>query len=173
MNTYIWIFVLPHRAIKCFALQWTGIFKHFIPSSHNSLPFFALLAIWSAVCKEVYFCSFVTKSNQASTRYWPDVFSSFYRMATHGESHRILTSPPQTRFPHISLYELFFLLPPHFFLHYNPPNLPQTIHKISIGPDKAPHTLFFCFKQNSRFRDSPPSISQCKSRRHMNPVASD
>ena len=29
--------------------------------------------------KKVYFCSFVTKSNQTSTKYSPDAFSSFYR----------------------------------------------------------------------------------------------
>ena len=44
--------------------------------------------------KEVYFYSFVTKSNQPSTKYSSDVFSSFYRTVTHRESNRIFTSPP-------------------------------------------------------------------------------
>ena len=73
---------------------------------------------------------------------------------------------------HFTIETLLSVASP-FFLHYNPPKLPQTIHKISIDPDKVPHTLFFCIKQNSLFRDSPPSISRYKSRRHMNSVASD
>ena len=45
--------------------------------------------------KEVCFCSFVTKPNQASTKYSPDVFNSFYRTVTHGgPSQWISTSPP-------------------------------------------------------------------------------
>ena len=36
----------------------------------------------------------VTKSNQVSTKYSPDVFSNFYRSATHGEFHGIFTTSP-------------------------------------------------------------------------------
>ena len=35
---------------------------------------------------------------------------------------------------------------------------PYKLHKISVGPNKVPHTLFFCFKQNSLFGGSPLSM---------------
>ena len=44
---------------------------------------------------------------------------------------------------------------PHFFLHYSPQSLLQMINKISIGPDKPPPMLCFCFKQNFLFGHSP------------------
>ena len=50
------------------------------------------------------------------------------------------------------------------FFHYNPPTALLTKHKVSIGPDKAPNTLFFHFKQNSLFGDSPPSIPETSPR---------
>ena len=168
MNTYTWILVLPHYAIKCSALQWVGIFTHFIPSSHNSLPFFALLAIWSTVCKGSVFLQFCDKSNQASTRYWPDVFSNFWRIAWRVP--RDFHKPSSNKVLTFHYRNSSFCYLPIFF-HYNPPSPLKTIHKISIAPDKAPHTLFFCFKQNSLF--SPPSIPGNKSKRHMNPVAGD
>ena len=137
---------------------YNGLFSH-ISSLLATIAYHFLhyLLVDQLYAKEVYFCSFVTKFNKAFTRYSLNVFNSFYWTAAHGESHRIFTSPPQTRFPHISLQNLFFLLPPHFF-HYNPPSPLQTIHKISVGPNKVPHTLFFCFKQNSLFGGSPLSM---------------
>ena len=103
--------------------------------------------------KEVYFCSFVTKSNQTSTKDSPDVFNSFCRTVTHGDSHRIFTNPLKQRFPTFHYRTCSFCCLLTFF-HYNPPSPLQMIHKISIGPDK-PRTLFFRFKQNSLFGDSP------------------
>ena len=94
--------------------------------------------------KEVYFCSFVTKSNQTSTKYLPVVFNSFYRTAGHGgKSPQAL--PSRAEFPYVSLWNCFLLLPPQFF-HCSTPNLLQRIYKTSIGLDKSPHKLFFCFK---------------------------
>ena len=85
---------------------------------------------------------------------------------------------------HVSVSQRFtmepLLLPPHFF-HYNSPSLLQRMHKISIGPDKPPHIIFFCiwiFQQKSPQKDTcnvsnSTTLSrspQNKSRRNMNPV---
>ena len=76
---------------------------------------------------------------------------------THTESHRIFTSPPTSNsiFPHFTVEPLPSVASP-FFLHQNLPNPLQKIQKISIGPDKTPHPLFFPLKQNSLFGDFFP-----------------
>ena len=85
--------------------------SHFLHSALVDQPY----------AKGVYFCSFVTKSNQACARYSP-----------------------------ISVYKLFLLLSPHFSsLELSRPF--QKINRISISSEKPPHTLFFCFKENSFF----------------------
>ena len=83
---------------------YNGLFSH-ISSLLATIAYHFLhyLLVDQLYAKEVYFCSFVTKFNKAFTRYSPNVFNSFYWTAAHGESLRIFTSPPQTRFPHISL----------------------------------------------------------------------
>ena len=114
------------------------------------LIFLYYLLIDQLHAKEVYFCSFVTKCNQASTKYSPDVFKSFYRTVTHGQFHRIFTSPASNgAFPHFTIEPLPYLASP-FFLKKTPSPL-QKIHNISIGPSKPPHTLLFRLKQNSLF----------------------
>ena len=119
----------------------------------------------------MYFCSFVTKCNQASTKYSPDVFKSFYRTVTHGGFHGIFKPPPFPLSNKVSLHstiepklqELQETPPsPHFtveplpsvaspFFSLKTPSPLQKIHNTSIGPGKPPHTLFFCFKQNPLF----------------------
>ena len=77
----------------------------------SSLPataashFLHYLLVDQLYAKEVYFCSFVTKCNQASTRYSLDVFKSFYRTVTHGEFHGIFTSPSRVS-PHFTIEPL-------------------------------------------------------------------
>ena len=81
----------------------------------------------------------------------PSDKDSFQKTVTHGESHRTFTSPPQTAFPYILLWNLFFLLPPHFFFIRTLQTPLQKINKISIDFKKPPHRFFFCFKENSLF----------------------
>ena len=110
MNTYLYMnpfFTTLCNQMLSLAVGWN--FQIFHPHQPQQPPIFCFTPLVDQPC------SFVTKPNQASTRYSPDVFSSFYRTVTHGESHRIFTSLPQTRFPDISLQNLFLLLPPHFF----------------------------------------------------------
>ena len=138
--------------------------------SHISSPpttvshFLHYLVVDQLYTKKVYFCSFVTKSNQATTKYSQYVFSMFYRTITHrGPSHRILTSLPLRQHFPIFHYRTssFCCLPVSFSIAAlqvpSPPNPLSFIYKISIGPDKPPHTLFFCFKKNYFFGDSPIS----------------
>ena len=67
--------------------------------------------------KEVYFCGFVTKCNQATSKYSPDVFKSFYRTVTYGELHQIFTSPPLKRnFPTFHYRTSSFCCLPIFFI---------------------------------------------------------
>ena len=147
-NTYRkWIPIhesLFYHIVQSNVKPCNGLFSHISsPLATIAYHFLHYLLVDQLYANEVYFCSFVTKFNKAFTRYSPDVFNSFYWTAAHGESHRIFTSPP------------------------------QTIHKISVGPNKVPHTLFFCFKQNSLFGGSPLSMPWSKSRRNMNPVVSN
>ena len=115
--------------------------------------------------KEVYFCSFVTKCNQALTKYSPDVFISFYRTITYGEffhkPHKIFTSPPPTLnhqpppsnvvSPHFSV-EPFPSVASHFFI--KTVQVPLKRYNISIAPCKLLLILFFHLWQNSLFRAS-------------------
>ena len=94
----------------------------------------------------------MTKSNQTSTKY-----SQMYSTVSIGLSHTIFTSSPhpppflpQMWFLQISLQNLFLLLPLTFFDQETPSPL-QKMHNISVGLDKPPHMLFFCFKQSSLF----------------------
>ena len=75
--------------------------------------------------KEMYFY-FVTKCNQAFTKYLLDVFNSFYRTATHthGEFHGIFTSSPSP-----------FSISPRW-------NTPSKVHAVSTGPDVLPSPSF-------------------------------
>ena len=75
----------------------------------------------STHAKEVYFCSFVTKSNnpiQHAPNVHPHVFNiavsigPSYTLIIHRESHGFLhVPPPLTVFPHISPQNLFYSLP--------------------------------------------------------------
>ena len=67
------------------------------PPATTASHFLHYLLVDQLYAKEVYFCSFVTKCNQASTKYSPDVFKSFYRIVTHGEFHGIFTVPPPVK----------------------------------------------------------------------------
>ena len=89
----------------------------------------------------------MTKSNQTSAKY-----SQMYSTVSIGLSHTIFTSPPflpQMGFPQISLQNLFSCL--SFFFDQETPSPLQKMHNISVGLDKPPQMLFFCFKQNSLF----------------------
>ena len=63
--------------------------------------FLQYLLVDQLYTKEMYFCYFVTKRNQAFTKYLLDVFNSFYRTVTHthGEFHGIFTSSPPPHLP--------------------------------------------------------------------------
>ena len=85
--------------------------------------------------KEMYFY-FVTKCNQAFTKYLLDVFNSFYRTATHthGEFHGIFTSSPPL-FPSPS---------PRW-------NTPSKVHAVSTNPDVLPSPSFNGIKGLTEF----------------------
>ena len=51
---------------------------------------FALLVVQLLHAKEVHFCSFVTKSNQACIKYSPKCIYSFHWTATYGKTHEII-----------------------------------------------------------------------------------
>ena len=110
---------------------WTQLASHFLQ----------YLLVDQLYVKKVYFCSFVTKSNQAFTKYSPVVFNSFYRTITHrGLYHRIFTSLPlKHHFPTVHIEPLPSIASP-FFFHCSPLSPLQRIYKISIDPDKPPHT---------------------------------
>ena len=157
--------IMQSNVQPCSGLEFSHISS---PLATTASHFLHYLLFDQLCAREVYFCSFVTKSNQASTRYWPDVFSNFWRIAWRVP--RDFHKPSSNKVLTFHYRNSSFCYLPIFF-HYNPPSPLKTIHKISIAPDKAPHTLFFCFKKNSLF--SPPSIPGNKSKRHMNPVAGD
>ena len=96
--------------------------------------------------KEVYFCSFVTKSNQASTRYSPDVFNSFHRTATHGEpSHRIfITIPLMQCFPCFTKEPLPFVASPFLFIFSLQPSKspPKDIQDFNRSCQASSHVIF-------------------------------
>ena len=109
--------------------------------------------------KEVYFYSFVTKPNQVCIKHSPKICKSFYRAVAHGKSHGIFISIHPNKHsnsicPHFTM-EAFPSVDSTVFLHQNLPRSIQKIHKILIGPERPPHTLFFRFKQNFLFGDSP------------------
>ena len=66
------------------------------------------------------------------------------------------TSPSGSISPCFTTEPVPSVASPYFF-HCSPPSLLQRLYRISIGPDKPPHTLFFCFKKNLLFGDSPIS----------------
>ena len=66
------------------------------------------------------------------------------------------TSPSGSISPCFTTEPLPSVASPYFF-HCSPPSPLQRLYRISIGPDKPPHTLFFCFKKNLLFGDSPIS----------------
>ena len=88
-----------------------------------AILFLHYLPVDQLYAKEVYFCSFVTKSNQVSTSNSPDVFNSFYRTITHGESHRIFTSspPPNIFSPHFIIEPLPSIASPFVSLQPSKP----------------------------------------------------
>ena len=98
--------------------------------------------------KEVYFCSFVTKSNQASIKYSPKCISEFLSYCHTWESHGFFTR----RFPQGSNG-----ISPHFtFFRFEPPNKnpPKQVNVISTAHQSS-------------------SIPRNKSKRHMNPVVNN
>ena len=108
----------------------------------------------------MYFCSFVTKSNQAYIKYLPKCISQFLLVRHTWRVPRDFHNPPPTSLPlntHISLFHYrsyyFCCLP--IFSSLEPSKSPPKIYKISIGPENPPQTLFFRFIQNSLFGDSP------------------
>ena len=81
--------------------------------------------------KVVNFCSFVTKFNQACTKYLAKCIQQFpYDPHTWRVAQDFHKAP---------------------FLHWNSPKTLQNINKILIGSEKPPHTSFFCFRKNSFF----------------------
>ena len=126
-------FITLFNQISNLAMGWN--FHTFHPFLPQQLPNFCTTLLFDQLhAKEVYFSSFVTKSNQASDRYWPDVFSSFYRIATRGEPNRIFTTPVKKFFITFHYRDSSFGYFCIFFPHYDPPSPLQIIYKISIGP---------------------------------------
>ena len=157
--------IIQSNVQPCNGLEFSHISSPLVTTASHSLHYLLFDQLYA---REVYFCSFVTKSNQTSTRYWPDVFSSFYRIATHRvpqDFHKPTLNKVLTFHYRNSS---FCYLPIFFIANLQAPSKQYTN---SIAPDKAPHILFSCFKQNSL--SSPPSIPWDKSKRHMNPVAGD
>ena len=99
--------------------------------------------------KGVYFCSFVTKSNQACTKCSARCVQPFHRAVIHGEYHKIFASTtPSNSFSTQFTIKPIPYVASQFFLHYFHLNLLQKINKISVGSEKTSHMLFFCFKEN-------------------------
>ena len=98
--------------------------------------------------KEVYFCSFVTKSNQASIKYSPKCISQFLSDCHTWESHGFFTRPFLQDSNGIS---------PHFtFFRFEPPNK---------NPPKQVNVISTAYQS--------PSIPRNKSRRHTNSVVNN
>ena len=70
--------IMQSNVQPCNGLEFSHISS---PLATTASHFLHYLLFDQLYAREVYFCSFVTKSNQASTRYWPDVFSNFWRIA--------------------------------------------------------------------------------------------
>ena len=106
-------FLWAHKSLFHHIVQLSVYPRSRFEFSHTlSLPattasyFLYYLLVGQLSAKELYFCSFVTKANQASTKYSPYVFNSFYRTVTHGEYHRIFTSPSSNLVsPHFTILE--------------------------------------------------------------------
>ena len=94
-------FTLLYNQMLSFAI---GLNFHTFCHHQQQAHFFHYSLIDQLYAKNVYFCSFATKFNQASNKYSRYVFNSFYRTVTHeGPSHRIFKSPSHAAFPHVSL----------------------------------------------------------------------
>ena len=138
-------------------MQYIWIFTHFILASHISLSLFAWHASWSTICKRNVFLQLREKSNQASTKYSPDVFNSFYWTITHGEFHKIFTSRPPPNLPPslkrgLPLFHcrnVSFCCFPIFFIKIF--QAPLKRYSVSTDLWKPPLMLFFCFRQNTKF----------------------
>ena len=108
--------------------------------------------------KKVYFCSFVTKCNQESTKYSADLFNSFYRTLTHrGPSHRIFTKLPiMQHFPTYH-YRNSSICCLYIFFHYSHPSPIQRIHKISKKFLTSLLTCYFSTSNKISFLQIAPS----------------
>ena len=104
-----------------------------------------------------YFCSLVTKPNQACIKYSPKCIWQFLLdcniWRVPWDFYKQL--PP---LPHPPTLNTLTVVSLHFtkealpsiasplFLYYNPSSPLQKLHKISIGPEKSSGTLFLHFK---------------------------
>ena len=102
---------------------------------------------WSTVCKGTVYLQFYDKIQSNICQIFPDVFSSFYRTVPYN-FHKPPLPPSNGVSPNFPTKPL--LLPLIFFDQETPSPL-QKMHNISVGLDKPPHMLFFCFKQSSLF----------------------
>ena len=120
---------------------WTQLASHFLQ----------YLLVDQLYVKKVYFCSFVTKSNQAFTKYSPVVFNSFYRTVTHGGLyHRIFTSLPlKHHFPTVHIEPLPSVASPFFFSLQPSKPPPKNIKDFNRSWQASSH----CSKQNFLFEN--------------------
>ena len=116
------------------------------PPATKASYFLHYLLIDQLYAKELYFCIFVTKSSQASTKYSADVFNSFYRTITHGEFHVIFTSSPSNGVsPSFTTEPPFCCLPTFSLKSFKPP--PHDTQYFNRSWQASSH-IFFHFKQN-------------------------
>ena len=99
-SVMLWVYkssfhhVVPSNVKPCNGFEFSHSLS--LPTTTTS-HFMHFSLVYLLYAKEVYFCSFVTKSNnliQHAPNIYPHVFNSFHRTIIHGESHRIFTSPP-------------------------------------------------------------------------------
>ena len=93
--------------------------------------------------KGVYFCNFVTKSNQACTNIQPDVFNRFIGPSYMESTTRFSQAPPPSnRFSTQFTIKPIPYVASQFFVHYFHLNPLQKINKISVGSEKPTHVIF-------------------------------
>ena len=88
----------------------------------------------------MYFCSFVSKSNQTSTKYSPDVYNSFYRTIPY-YFHKTSPSPLKRGFPKFH-YKPLRSLASQFFSSRNSKSPPKDAQYFNRSWQASLHVIF-------------------------------
>ena len=128
LNFYILYVIRTSVGIGC---------KQFV--RYNSVWFFVLPASWSALCKGSEVISAVLWENpiKHASNIHPDIFNSFYRTVTQGESHRIIYKeillPMVNPFSHIWTSQQKSPKKVHVISTAHPPPSPPSSPEITLG----------------------------------------